>query len=136
MKMILFLAFVALGHTPTAPHVMPNANVVFVNEMADDCPRSNPPMAAILIGGWCQVMQTSGDACLIWRRTLSRSRPWPIGYANSGLRCLSHMSGRREQYFLMRFGTRPNAKKTFRFGKTSIFSIGCLSSKTNRSRFK
>ena len=38
MKMILFLAFAALGHTPTAPHVMPNANVVLVNEMADDCP--------------------------------------------------------------------------------------------------
>ena len=38
MKMILFLAFAALGHTPTAPPVMPNANVVLVNEIADDCP--------------------------------------------------------------------------------------------------
>ena len=43
MKMILFLAFAALGHTPTAPHVMPNANVVLVNEMADDCPAIKSP---------------------------------------------------------------------------------------------
>ena len=41
--MILFLAFAALGHTPTAPHVMPNANVVLVNEMADDCPAIKSP---------------------------------------------------------------------------------------------
>ena len=43
MKMILFLAFAALGHTPTAPPVMPNANVVLVNEMADDCPAIKSP---------------------------------------------------------------------------------------------
>jgi len=43
MKMILFLDFAALGHTPTAPHVMPNANVVLVNEMADDCPAIKSP---------------------------------------------------------------------------------------------
>ncbi len=43
MKMILFLAFAALGHTPTAPHVMPNDNVVLVNEMADDCPAIKSP---------------------------------------------------------------------------------------------
>ena len=43
MKMILFLAFAALGHTPTAPPVMPNANVILVNEMADDCPAIKSP---------------------------------------------------------------------------------------------
>lgn len=43
MKMILFLAFAALGHTPTTPPVMPNANVVLVNEMADDCPAIKSP---------------------------------------------------------------------------------------------
>lgn len=43
MKMILFLAFAALGHTPTAPPVMPNANVVLANEMADDCPAIKSP---------------------------------------------------------------------------------------------
>ena len=43
MKMILFLAFAALGHTPTTPPVMPNANVVLVNEIADDCPAIKSP---------------------------------------------------------------------------------------------
>ena len=43
MLVNLVLGLAMVTHTPTAPPVMPNANVVLVNEIADDCPAIKSP---------------------------------------------------------------------------------------------
>ena len=114
MKMILFLAFAALGHTPTAPPVMPNANVVLVNEMADDCPAIKSSDGSDF--DWGLV---SDDADV--RRCLLDLAQNLV----TVLRCLIHMSRHGAQYILTQLGTPPSFKKTFRFGTTSISLTGC-----------